>query len=271
MSKSDMKMDQANEEFDALLAALPRRRSASASSSMQADSVLQAGLSDDIFENLLNEFRSLSNATPSRSQNGRGEQTLTAKLETGSAHGMQSELAAMIHALARDRDCLMASRDVIHDAAAIAAITSLDRLTTNMQIVLMRDQPDKILLLQSGSQYFALPLSAVLRVYERKEIVIDEEKGARVGDSWLPVRFLGAYRRGNGSASSASVHGCVVIIANQDSDMVLCVESAVGVVSSTFVPLDAVLQGAQGLSGIAITETGTHALVLDINRLIQKA
>lgn len=269
MSQPGAEKDQAGREFEALLAALPRKSSAAQPRTVTVNP--RAPLGNAEFETLLNEFRSLSNPPPSA-----GVTKTPASPTKKSANGFRSppapeSLVEMLEAFACERDRLVSRREAIHDEAALKAIEGIDRLTTNLQIALMRDQPDKILLLRSIGQHFALPLADVSRTLGRNEVEIDEKKGVCTGEDWLPVHFLGASRSRKEVSVPTPVHGHIVIAAGPDGALALCVESVVGVVSATLAPLGDILQGAQGLKGVAITGGGMHALVLDVNRLAREA
>lgn len=263
MGRPGAEQDQAGREFEALLAALPRRSSATPP---HAGVVYpRTPLGDVEFENLLDEFRSLSN--PASAAEATKALASSARKSVTGLHPRPApeNLLGMLNTLGRERGRLMSRRDSIQDEAALKAIEGLDRVTTNLHIALMRDRPDKILLLRSGGQHFALPLAEVSHTFWHDELEFDEKKWVRVGEDWLPVRSLGVHRHGNDA--SVPVHGYVVIATGPDGALALCVESVVGVVTATLAPLDVILQGAQGLRGVAITDAGVHALMLDVNRL----
>jgi hypothetical protein len=262
MAQPGAEKDQAGREFEALLAALPRKPAAMRAGTGGVSP--RAPLGDAEFEDLLGEFRGLGNSTPA------GEMARSAARLAGFCFSPPSaDIVEMLDAMARERGRLASRRDAIQDETALAAIESLDRLTTNLQIALMRDRPDKILLLRSNGQHFALPLAGVSRTLGQDELEFDEKKGIRAGEDWLPVRSLGACRHGNDAPVPA--HGYVVIAAGPGGALALGVESVVGVVTATLAPLDAILQGARGLKGVAITDAGVHALMLDVNRLARGA
>lgn len=267
MSRSGAEKDQAGREFEALLAALPRR-SPAARPPAQA---VTAPLSDVQFENLLNEFRSLSSPTPLRRHEGHTPVTPTKKPESGLPRDAQPDIVAMLDALARERDRLTSRRDAIHDETARQAIENLDRLTTNLQIALLRDRPDRVLLLCAAGQHFALALSEVTCTLGSDEVEFDEKKGVRVGDDWIPVRLLGAYRQKKNLPAQGAGSDRIVIVTAGTGALALRVEAVAGVACAAFAPLDAILRGAHGLRGMAVTEAGVHALVLDTGRLTQKA
>jgi hypothetical protein len=262
MSRSGAEKDQAGREFEALLAALPRRSPA------QRDA---APLGDAQFENLLNDFRSLSSPTPPRRYAGPAPATPARKPESGLPRDAQPDIAAMLDALARERDRLTSRRDAVHDETAFEAIENLDRLTTNLQIALLRNRPDRVLLLCAAGQHFALALSEVTCTLGSDEVEFDEKKGVRVGDDWIPVRLLGAYRQKKNLPAQGAGSDRIVIVTAGAGALALRVEAVAGVACAAFAPLDAILRGAHGLRGMAVTEAGVHALVLDIDRLTQKA
>ncbi len=269
MSRSGAGQDQAGREFEALLAALPRRRSA-APPRAAARSV-RAPVGDSEFENLLNEFRSLGNpAAPA------GAARAPAIFPRQPAESIQhtpgqDNLVQALDVMGRARDSLLTRLETIHDESALKAIAGLNRQITCLQISVMRGQPDRFLLLRAGGQHFALALGEVVRVLWHGEAEWDDKKGVRHGMDWLPVHALSARHQGKHSAAPARADDVIVIVSGAGVVHAICVDSVAGVVSATPAPLDTVLQGAQGLKGAAITETGLHALVLDADRLAQRA
>jgi hypothetical protein len=269
MSRSGAGKDQTGREFDALLAALPRRLTAAPPRAAARSS--RAPVGDSEFENLLNEFRSLSNpAAPVSAV--RASAASPRQPVVGIQHiPEQDSLAQALDALGHERDSLMTRLETIHDELALKAIDGLNRQITHLQISVMREQPDKFLLLRAGGQHFALTLSDVVHMLWHGEAERDDKKGVRHGSDWLPVHALSARRQGTSSIASARADDVIAIVSSVDGVLAICVDSVVGVVSATQAPLDTVLQGAQGLKGTAITETGLHALVLDVDRLAQRA
>lgn len=266
MGRPGAEKDPAGREFEALLAALPRKPSAARVRA--ADTEPRAPVGDAEFEDLLDKFRGMDGPAPRAQAAAARASSAGLSATAPRSRPTPENLLDMLDTLDRERRRLMSRRDAIRDEAALTAIRGLDRVTTNLQIALMRDLPDRVLLFRSHGQHFALPLAEVAGTYGRDELEFDEKKGARArGEGWLPVRFLGAPGRGNVGHVSVPAHDHVVIAAASDGALALCVESVVGVMSATLTPLDAILQGAQGLRGVAITETGAHALVLDLGRL----
>jgi len=266
MSRSGAGKDQAGREFEALLAALPRRPSAAPAPAAARSS--RAPVGDSEFENLLNEFRSLSN--PAAPVSVAKAPAASPRKPAGSIQHApgQENLAQALDALGRERDSLMSHLETIHDESARKAIDGLNRQITHLQIAVMHEQPDKFLLLQAGGQHFALALREVVRVLWHGEAERDDKKGVRHGADWLPVHALSARHQGKRSTSADNV---IAIACSDHGVLAIGVDTVMGVVSATQAPLDAVLQGAQGLKGTAITETGLHAPVLDVGRLAQRA
>lgn len=269
MSRSGAGKDQAGREFEALLAALPRKRPVAPPRAAPRSTCAPVG--DSEFENLLNEFRSLSHpAAPATA--ARAPATSSRQPVDSIQHiPGQDNLAQALDALGRERDSLMTRLDTIHDESARKAIDGLHRQITHLQIAAMREQPDKFLLLRAGGQHFALTLNDVVCVLWHGEAQRDDKKGVRHGADWLPLHDLSSARQqGKRSITSARAEDVIAIVSGADGVLAIGVDSVVGVVSATHAPLDTVLQGAQGLKGTAITETGLHALVLDVDRLAQR-
>jgi hypothetical protein len=269
MSRPGAGKDQAGREFEALLAALPRRQSAAPPRAAARSS--RAPVGDSEFENLLNEFRSLSN--PAASVSATKMPVAAPRKPAVDIHHApgQDSLVQALDVLGRERDSLLARLDTIHDESARKAINGLNRQITHLQITVMREQPDKFLLLRAGGQHFALALGDVVRVLWHGEAECDDKKGVRHGADWLPVHALSARQQGKHAITSApATDDVIAVVSSADGALAIRVDSVAGVVSATQAPLDAVLQGAQGLKGTAITETGLHALVLDVDRLAQR-
>jgi chemotaxis protein histidine kinase CheA len=270
MSRSGAGKDQAGREFEALLAALPRRQSAAPVRAAARSS--RAPVGDSEFENLLNEFRSLSN--PAASVTAAKAPAVAPRQPADSIQHTipgQNNLVQALGALGRERDHLMIRLETIHDESALKAIDGLNRQITHLQISVMREQPDKFLLVRAGGQHFSLSLNDVVRVLWHGEAERDDKKGVRHDSDWLPVHAVSSRQLGKSSVNSAGAEDVIAIVSSAEGVLAICVDSVLGVVSATQAPLDAVLQGAQGLKGTAITETGLHALVLDVDRLAQRA
>ena len=231
----------------------------------------RAPVGDSEFENLLNEFRSLSN--PAAPVSTARVPAAAPRKPVDDIHHTprQDNLVQTLDVLGRERDSLLARLDTIHDESALKAIAGLNRQITHLQITVMREQPDKFLLLRVGGQHFALALGDVVRVLWHGEAEWDSKKCVRHGADWLPVHALNARQQEKNSLTPASATiDVITIVSSADGALAIRVDSVAGVVSATHAPLDAVLQGAQGLKGTAITETGLHALVLDVDRLAQR-
>jgi len=133
------------------------------------------------------------------------------------------------------------------------------------------------LMVKLSSQPFALPLSAVVEIFNldmEQTNLVDGQLTIMVRERALPLFYLRKWliKEGVGVASEEPDynHGHVVVVNIGGVQMGLVVDHLIGQEEVVIKPLGAMLQGIDGMAGATITGDGNIALILDVPGLLKK-
>jgi chemotaxis signal transduction protein len=261
----DQNDDAADREFEAMIAALTRAPAA------PGESAAAPGLSDNMFDALLEEFRQLgggpsSGATPAAARR-EPERLLGSVPETGDMD--RDRPAMLLNELAEARDGLARLADSHGDTVLTDAVTRLELVVANMQLA--RPVAGQMAVVLAASQRFALPASAVERVIAMPEAL--HRRGAiwEVDLPGLRLPLLGLrqwWLADEGNSASRRPQGQIVVLRTGGRRVGLVVDRFSGVATLTLRPLGRLLQGSSGLKGMAASDDEDSVLILDVDGLL---
>jgi len=129
------------------------------------------------------------------------------------------------------------------------------------------------LMVQLGTQIFALPLAAVNEIFNldlNKTNIVDGRKTVVVRNRAIPLFYLDEWLSKDYVPNQQRGEGHVVIVQIGQQDVGFVVDGLIGQEEVVIKPLGALLHGTPGISGATITSDGSIALIVDIGNLLKQ-
>lgn len=128
------------------------------------------------------------------------------------------------------------------------------------------------LMIQVGTQAFALPLAIVSEIFHfnlGKTNIVDGQLTVVIRNKAIPLFYLEHWLVKKSSKKLRSEDGHIVIVQIGTQQIGFVVDALIGQEEVVIKPLDELLQGTPGMAGATITSDGGIALILDVPQLLK--